>query len=456
MKFLQRLNNAIEIKGTQPQGMITVDQPVMFGNDVTWYPSDSGERFINYGYKLNDAVYSIVSKNAEKAGQIPFYVTKVKDEEKKTLQEYKALMKTFVGNEKEAKELQLMKKSMMDFVDYRTPLARLLQRPNRNQTWGEFIENLFGLRELQGEGNIWFNRGGGFKTLEMFSIPKPHLNLVGNGVDPWEIVAYQFDLNGTVFRWNKDAVLMWKYSNPINVSTTLEHLRGLAPLQAAMILLQGMNEGDKRLAASNKNGGAYGFAFNKTPRDLTAIQKAQLRESFDNAVNSSDMANRVAVLSGEWGYFNMGLSNREQGLLEQYGYGFKRLCRVFKTPPGIFSEGNDTYENQRQYERHWIYSKIAPNMYQLRALLSDKLLPEFGMDQESYLIDCDIMSLPEMAEDLKNQIAAVKDADFLTDNEKRGACGYPAIEDQSMNMTARQMEGMIGGNLDNEMNQLDN
>jgi HK97 family phage portal protein len=455
MHFLQKLNRVIEKKGTQPQGELTLDQPTMFGNDVVWYPADNGERFVRYGYSMNDAVYSIVSKNAEKAAQIPFFVTKVKDDQKKTLQEYKALSAKFVGNEKEAKELHLMRKSMIDYVDYQNPLGKLLQKPNRNQSWNEFMENLFGLRELEGEGNIWFNKGlDGRMTLEMFAIPKPHLNLVGNGVDPWEIVSYQFDLNGRIFRWPVDQVLMWKYSNPCNVSTSLEHLRGLAPLQSAMVLLQGMNEGDKRLAASNKNAGAFGFAFNKTPKELSGTQKVELRNKFDNIVNAPDMAGKIAVLSGDWGYYNIGLSNKDQGLLEQYGYGFKRMCRVFKTPAGIFDEGNATWDNQKQFYRQWVYTKIAPNIYQLRSKLSDRLIPEFGLDPASWLIDCDIMALPEMADDLKDQIAAVQPATFLTDNEKRLATGYPAINDPSMDMTSRQAADQIGAGLDAQMNLL--
>ncbi|MDW0238181.1 MAG: phage portal protein [Nitrososphaeraceae archaeon] len=450
MNFLQRLNNAVEFKGTQPSGVLTTDEPVIVGNDVVFYPGDSGERFVKYGYTMNDAVYSIVSKNSDKASQIPFYLAEVKDTEKKTYEEYKALMKYFKGQPKIAKELQIMKKAMIESYDYKTPLSKLLQKPNRNQTWSQFLELLFLLRELQGEGNIWFNRGLGTKTLEMFSIPKPHLNLVGNGKDPYEIVAYQFNLNGATITWPKDQVLMWKYSNPDNLSTTLSHLRGLAPLQSALNLLQALNEGDKRMVKSNYNAGAYGALYWKTPRDLSTGQKEELRTKVDNAVSSSDMAGKLAILTGEWGYHNFGLSVADQKLLEQYGYGFTRLCRVFNTPSYIFDEGGATWDKARQAYRQWIYSKISPAIYELRGMLSDKLIPEFGMNPETTMIDCDIMSLPEMSEDLKELVDSVKAADWLSKNEKRMATGYEPLGPEYDKVESDD----IGGNLDNEMNLL--
>jgi HK97 family phage portal protein len=450
MNFLQRLNNAIERKGTQPQGTLTVEQPVWFGNDIVYYAAEPGEKFVHYGYNMNDAVYSIVSKNEEKAGQVRLYHAKVKENEKKTLQEYKALTKNFVGNSDEAKEIQLMRKSMLETYDVKSPLSRLLEKPNRNQTQSEWITELFGRRELQGEGNIWFNRGMGQKTLEMFAIPKPQLSIIGNGRDPFEIVGYQFTLGGSTTRWSPDEVIMWIYSNKEPVDLNLEHLRGMAPLQSALLLLQSLIEGDKRMAMSNKNAGAYGFAFWKTPRELNAIQKQDMREKFDNIVNSQEMAGKIAVLSGDWGYHNVGLSVVDQKLLEQYGYGFTRLCRVFKTPAYIFDEGQATWDKARQAYRQWIYSKIAPAMYQLRGLLSDKLIPEFGYDPETNLIDCDIMSLPEMSQDLKELVDSVKEATWLTDDEKRKATGYEP-RGGVHEMTQREYDNYVpGGNLDDD------
>jgi HK97 family phage portal protein len=397
------------------------------GDEIVLYPQDTGQRYLDKGYNLNDGVYSIVSKNAEKASQIRMYHSRIKKEERKTLHEYNQLSKGAINN-KVLKELEVMRKAMVEDLIVDSPLTKLLNKPNRFQTQSEWLEQLFGLRELQGEGNIWFNRLGGGKIQEMLVIPKSQLRLVGNLKDPWEVIAYEVMLNGRNYRWEKEDVVMWKYSNPREVDTSLEHLRGLAPLQSIMVLVQGLNEGDIRLATANKNAGASGLAYRTDmPQKPTVEQTTEMRRQFNESVNNSDMANKIAILGGEWGYFNIGKTMQELQLLEQYGIGFKRLCRVFKTPAGIFDEGNATWDNQKQFYRQWIYSKIAPNIYNLRGLLSEKLLPEFGLDPETNLIDCDVMSLPEMTQDLKEQAEGLKDVWGLTIDDRLKHFGYEPI-----------------------------
>lgn len=455
MKLLEVLNNSIKalpVLSRQPLPAISFADPLrMIGNEIQMYPQDNGERYLSKGYNLNDAVFSIVSKNAEKAGQVRFYHSKVKKDETKTLSEYKELSKGALGP-KALKELGIMRKAMIEDLAVDSPLSKLLNKPTRYQTQSEWLEQLFGLRELQGEGNIWINKGDGEKPLELLLIPKPHLSLVGDGRNPWNIIKYIFTLNGETIAFPKEDVLMWKYSNPCAIDTTLNHMRGLAPLQSAMVLVQGMNEGDKRIATSNASGGALGMAFKKTQvaNDWTSdpVKALAVRQQFDNIINSNDMGGKIAVMGGEWGYLNFGVSTADQQLLEQYGMGFTRLCRVFKTPSGLFND-DATYNNQPQYKRSWIYDKIAPNLYHLRGLLSDALIPAFNLDPERHIVDCDINSLPDLATDLKEQVQALKEADWLSDNEKRDASGYEQKLNPILDLTGREYESAgIGGNLD--------
>jgi HK97 family phage portal protein len=460
--FAQKWIERKAISTTVPMRLPTRQELLSIGRELTLYPQDGGERFVNKGYNLNDGVYSICSKNAEKAGQVRLYHGKVKREERKTLQEYLQLQKQAV-TQKSLIEMQKMRKAMIEDRVADSPLSKLLNKPNRNEMQGAWIERLFLFRELQGEGNVWFSRDDNGRPIEMFVIPKPQLSLVGTGADPWQILKYQFTLTGNLYKWDPKDVLMWKYTNPAPVDNTLEHLRGMAPLTSYIVSLQGMNEADLRLATSNKNGGASGVAYRKDGNTQpTPEQASEMRRQFNNAVNSSDMVNKIAILSGEWGFFNLAMSVEQQKLLEQYSVGFKRLCRVFKTPPEIFGEGNDTYDNQKQYKRLWIYDKIAPNIYQLREMLSNKLIREFDLDPETNFVDCDIMSLPEMAEDLKDLIAAVKDAWWLTPNQKLDATGYEKSTDPNMEKIyipggytpLDQLNMDMGGNLDAEQNLL--
>jgi HK97 family phage portal protein len=438
MNFLRKLNDSLEAKAFGSTLPIPMRQEYLrLGSDIVLYPQDNGERYLTKGLNLNDAVSTIVGKNQRKAGQVRLTHTKVKATEKKTLQDYLYLSNSKVFTREIVQEMRVMRKALVEDLIVDSPLTKLLNKPNRWQTQSEWIELMFALRELQGEGNLWLNRGPARgKILEMMVIPKPHLNLIGDNKDPWNIIAYEFNLNGKMYRWEKEDVLMWKYTNPRAIDMSLEHLRGRAPLYALMVLLQGMNEGDERVAISNKHGGASGLAYRKDNpwgKGGPAVdQTLDMRKQFNAAINNEEMANKIAILGGEWGYIEFGRTMAELKILEQYGLSFQRVANAFETPHQLFGFGNDTYENQKQYGRNWIYNKIAPNMYQFRSLLSDRLLPEFNLDPETNLIDCDVLSLPEMSQDMAELAAGVKDVWGMSINDRLKYFGMEPVEDEAV------------------------
>ncbi len=439
MNLLRKLNNSIEAKAFLPGSTLPIpirQEYMRLGDDIILYPQDSGERYLTKGFNLNDAVSTIVGKNQRKAGQVRLTHTKVKATEKKTLQEYLELSRKKEFSAEQVREMRIMRKALVEDLIVDSPLTRLLNKPNRWQTQSEWIELMFGLRELQGEGNLWLNRGpANGKILEMMVIPKPHLNLIGDNKDPWNIVAYEFNLNGKMYRWEKENVLMWKYTNPRSIDMSLEHLRGRAPLYALMVLIQGMNEGDVRIATSNKHGGASGLAYRTDLlKEPTLEQRNDMRNKFNATINNDEMANKIAILGGQWGYIEFGKTMAELKILEQYGLSFQRVANAFETPHQLFGFGNDTYENQKQYGRNWIYNKIAPNMYNLRGLLSDRLLPEFNLDPETNLIDCDVLSLPEMSQDMAELAAGIKDVWGMSINDRLKYFGMEPLEDTVGNL----------------------
>lgn len=425
------------------------------GSELKLYPQDTGQKFIDKGYNLNDAIYSIVGKNAEKFSQPPVYHLKIQKDERKTLREYLLLKKEPVTTHA-VKELRRMYKSMVEDKIVDSKLAGLLKKPNRFQSQSEWMEQTFGFRDLTGEANLYVNRGeAGTLPLELLIIPKPHLNLVVDSNNPWEIQGFEIVIAANQKRVPKEDIIMWKYASYLPLDNH-EHLRGQAPLEAARVLMQGMNEADERVAVSNKNAGAAGLAYLDEPNfKPTAEQINSMRSQFNNVVNNEEMARKIAVLAGKWGYINFGYSLDDLKVLEQYGLGFKRLCRVFRTPPGIHAEGSDTYENVKQYKRDWVYDLISPRLNQFVGLLNARLLPEFGLDPETNLIDYSIDALPELTDDLRDQVAALKEADWLSDNEKRSASGYEPKENPILDLTAREYEEAgVGGGLDQQMQDL--
>jgi HK97 family phage portal protein len=448
MNFLQRINNSIAA-GQEEKGLTITGfsrgyaDPVYFpqvqqriGGTIELYPNDNGERYVNKGYNLNDAVYSIVSKCAKKFGQVPFYHIKIKKDQRKTWAEYLHLTKNGITREM-LPELKMMRKSSIDENAVDSPLSKRLANPNRYQSGSAFREQLYGFKLLHGEGNHSFIRPlddeGNMltkgKVLEMLILPKPFLSIVGDNNDPWEIVKYVFRPGGSGVDLAKVNVVMWKFPNYKFDAINKTHLRGQAPLEAGIVLLQSLNEGNERAANMNKNAGAAGLLFNKSVANQAPdpAKAAAVRQQINSIVNSKESAGSIAsIYGGDWQYLQFGFNADQLKLIEQYNLGFTRLCNMFDCPPGIFM-ANQTYENAREAKRSLVYENIAPAAYQLRDEWNNSLIDAFELDRDTNFIDCDIMALPELTSDLKEQVAALKDAHWLSVDEKRKASGYEEI-----------------------------
>src|SRR5688572_2449599 len=161
MSFLSRLNNTLpdfDTKFTFPAIPIH-DQTALFGySGVSLYPANNGDSYIKNGYNKNAQVYAIVSKNARKLGQVAFYHYRIKNSERKTWADYLRETKNGITPEN-IRELKKMRVKSIDENIVDSDLSALLKKPNRYQTGALWREQLYGYKQLTGEGNIWINKG---------------------------------------------------------------------------------------------------------------------------------------------------------------------------------------------------------------------------------------------------------------------------------------------------------
>lgn len=427
-------------------------------NGTSIYPYGNDQTYIQKGYNKNAWVYAIVSKCAKKFGQVPWYHYKIKTDERKTWAEYQQLTKERLSDPRALIEAKKMRIKSIDQVVVDSPLSKFLKKPNRNQSGAQFNEQLYGFKLLTGEGNIWLSRlDPNDRPSEMFIIPKSNLALL-TGSSVWDIGAYKILISGNEYQNPKENIIMWKFPNYESPSELLTHLRGQSPLDAGLLTMQSSNEGAERLVAMNKNQGVAGMVYDKGKRDYPTTQQAQfIRSQFNEIVNDRDLAGQIAWMTGDLGYIQFGLDAGQLKLLEQSDVQFEALCNIFDVPPGIFKHGT-TYENKPAEKRDFIYDNIAVAAYGLRDELNAKLITEFNLDRDRDVIDCDVMSLPDLTEDLKTQIDTLQKADFLTLNEKREYTGYDRLLDPLMDKiyiasgqtTLEDINLPVGGGLDNE------
>lgn len=412
-------------KGLNPN--ISAQREVQAVNGVVLQPY-YGQAYITDGYMGNSDVYSIVTFLARKAGSIPWYVYKMKTGEKAktSLERYKQLSKGLHNKGAFERALMERKNAYEENMVTNSPLAKLLERPNPSQAQDQFFQNLFGYRILSGEGNIYGNDGNieNGKFVELNVLPTQFLEIYPDPNDLYGLLGYKLMVAQGI-NIPKGNVCHWKSWNPDFNDVTRSHLRGVSPVQSAWKLLRMSNNAADASAKMTQNGGAKGAlvpeVVNNNVPQMTPEQASMIQRAINERINGTDNKGSIGVMQYPYNYLNFGLSSVDMELVKTLQMTLHQWCRVFGMPIVLFDTDTSSYNNYTNGMRDLITNTIAPLCAELRDELNAWLVPRFG---ENVYIDYDISALPELQADMEKMVAQLKQADWLTFDEKRTAMGY--------------------------------
>lgn len=430
MKFKLEFSLFDKKKSPQPE---EVKGYGTFISDGLAYVTERKNDFIEYGYNTNSDVFAIVNLAARKFGQVPWYVYKVKRNKAQELKEYLRYSKAN-RNPSRAAEINGLRKKAVDEMIVENELSELLNNPNPYQSQNFFLEQLYGYKLLTGEGNIWKNRGKGRKPLELFLIPKNILEIIPK--DSFRIAAWWMAIGSSRIRVPVEDIICWRFPSYKFDPIALSHLRGQSPLMSMLNDLEAGNEAAKNRVKMNKNQGARGVLTDMTgdglkPAQLSPSQQSELKRIIDAKINTNDVAGSIAVLQGVWNYHSLGMDAGQLRLIEQYNMNTQKLCAGFNVPYEFF-DPSTTFANKEQAGKQFLYNHIAPAIYSIRDELNKSLLKDFSLSDSQYIIEPDVMSLPEAMEDLGKQITMLKDAWWLTPNRRLEITGEDKSADPNM------------------------
>jgi HK97 family phage portal protein len=410
-------------------------------------------------YNTHEGIYAIVSMLAQKFSSFPVYVYEIKDLQK--FQQYKAMNpRTFLSGSNMERSIMLKNLSMEVVVE--NDLSKILEYPNQNQSFAELLENYYGYKLIFGEADLWLNTGGisGGRPLELQVIPPPMLGVLASPNNMFAPDGYYIRQNGfPVMTVEKDDIIMWKYFNPVIDDTQYMHLRGLSPLTAAQNILENSIYANKAGGAMYQNNGAKGALFAKSlPRTMTRDQIDGIMFDVNQRINNNNQKGAVAAFGGDWGYHDLGMSSIDMQLLDAQRLSLQRLCNIYNVPTVLFDAEHTTYNNYESAIKQLVVNKLLPEWNSLRALLNKQLTPRFARNGRAKLyIDFDFTELPEIQKDLKELNDSVRDAHWLTYNERRAVLRYGARPEPEMNqifiptgyIPITEMNSLATGPLDN-------
>lgn len=401
------------------------------GGDYPILQDDNLKEHIHKGYLFNPDLYSVVNLITNSAKGVRWVLYEVKDQKK--FRKYRHLPN-------EAKQFQLDKvyrlkeQSLEEVNDSSNQLYRLMDRPNPLQGWGEFIENVLGFKLVTGNsfvhGVILENGANAGLVNELWVMPSHYTKIVANKGFQSIVNGYQLEIGSKKVDFTAEEVLHIKYWNP-DYEADGAHLYGLSPLRSATRVIQQSNDAYTAQASLLKNSGAQGI-LSVDPEHMNPETASQLEASYYNKYSGPAKKGKIIIAGAKMEWKQIGMSSVDLAILESQKYSLRDICNVYNVNSALLNDpDNKVYNNVREARRALYMEKVIPELDGIKDELNRWLVSRYNeKTNKTYYLDYDLESIPALQQDMKLIMEQVRDAWWITGNEKRLAMGYD--EDPTM------------------------
>jgi HK97 family phage portal protein len=297
------------------------------------------------------------------------------------------------------------------------PVLGLLARPNGLMAGAEFLEALFGHLLLSGNAFVEaIEIGGEVRELHLL---RPDRVRVLEGRDGWPD-GYEYRAGSAVRRYEAGgALLHLKLFHPLD-----DHL-GFPPLAAAQTALDLSNAAATWNKALLDNSARPSGALVYQPKEggnLSPDQYDRLKTELDEGYSGPMRAGRPLLLEGGLDWKAMGLSPRDMDFVEAKNGAARDIALAFGVPPMLLGiPGDNTYANYQEANRAFYRLTVLPMINRTATALSAFLSARFD---EPLRLVADLDQVSGLSGERSDLWTRIREADFLTDAEKRAAVGY--------------------------------
>ena len=357
--------------------------------------SDRNRTYIDKGYQENPIVYSvtnIIAKNGSKAKWV------CKD------------------------------KRTGDVIENNL-LKQLMEKPNSDKSWMDFIQDLLTQKILTGNAFAAWDLGSGInagKPHNIYSLPSEQMQII-IGDDQRSISGYNLD-----FAWSENKivpasdVLHIKAPNP-DYDEEGDWLFGQSPFRAARRSIQTHNDSLDSGVWFLQNKGAQKILFNKdSEMDLSPEAVTQLKNKLRSQSQGTKNTANLPIVDGEFGVLDISSDPSDLLVLEQREFAAKEICNALNFPIQLIGIEASTYQNAKEAKKALWENVIIPELCEIRAGLNRWLTPKFG---ENIILDFDVTDVDALQEDRLMRGKAIKEfAGMVTINEARAMAGLQPVD----------------------------
>jgi HK97 family phage portal protein len=313
------------------------------------------------------------------------------------------------------------------------PLARLLARPNPEQTGVELFEAFYGHLQVAGNAYLEAASFGDEAPTELYVLRPDRMSVVP-GADGWP-VGWEHRVGANVRRFTRDPItndapiLHLKLFNP-----TDDHY-GLSPMEAAAFSIDIHNAG----GAWNKSlidnaarpSGALVFTGAGGADRLSEEQFQRLKQELEDMHVGAANAGRPMLLEGGLEWRPMSLSPSDMDFTGARHSAARDIALAFGVPPMLLGiPGDNTYSNYREANLAF-WRQTALPLAQKGARAIEAWLGDRWADAGPAAISVDAENVPALTIEREALWARVGAASFLSEEEKRRMTGVDAPERRS-------------------------
>lgn len=308
------------------------------------------------------------------------------------------------------------------------PILRLLGAPNPAQGQAELMEALYGQLLLTGNGYLEAAGEAGAVPCALHVLRSDRMQVVPGG-DGWP-AAYDYVLGARRHRFEVREGL-----SPVchirSFHPQDDHY-GFSPMQAAAMAIDVHDSASRWSKALLDNAarpsGAIVYHSAEGQGTLSDEQFRRLQDEMESNHQGARNAGRPMLLEGGLDWKPMGFSPSDMEFHQTKNAAAREIAVAFGVPPMLLGiPGEATYANYQEAHRAFYRLTVLPLATRVAAAVGAWLSSYSG---EELVLKPDLDQVPALAGERDQQWARVREADFLSVDEKRALLGLPPLAEE--------------------------
>lgn len=307
------------------------------------------------------------------------------------------------------------------------PLMELLYRPNPGMGMAQFLSSIAAQYLIF--GNVYIAKNDGV------SPNQPPVELWTPRPDKMKIIEGNYGLPAA-FEYEDRLGKRRIEVDPLTGLGDILHLKsyhpldnwyGLSPMDAAANSIDGFNSAQMWNYSLTRNGARpSGALVVKNDGTLDDEQYNRLISMIDEQYSGSNNAGKPLLLEGGLDWKEMSLSPKDMDYSNAILQFARWVAAVYSVPPQLINvPGESTYNNLAEAKMALWQDAVLPLLEQVLSGLNRWLAPLYGDD---IYIKYDEDAIIALEPRRQQKFDRIKQAEFMTINEKRRALGYEDVE----------------------------